>query len=129
MKEREGEFENKQSDIELVLHVGCTRTYCENETKRSELAEALKQVQNKFQKLIGEKNQALRDLKAMQNQNTELIRQIKQMEERIAELEKEQTWDILVHEDASKEESDLLLEIEEVKITKEDLDEYLNSYK
>ena len=30
MKEREGEFENKQSDIELVLHVGCTRTYCEN---------------------------------------------------------------------------------------------------
>ena len=91
------------------------------------MAEALKQVQNKFQKLIGEKNQALRDLKAMQNQNTELIRQIKQMEERIAELEKEQTWDILVHEDASKEESDLLLEIEEVKITKEDLDEYLNT--
>ena len=82
---------------------------------------------------MDEKNQAFRDLKAMQNQNAELIRQVKLMQERIAELEANQMWNMLVREDAitsekeNSESKNLLLEIDDVKITQEDLDEYLNT--
>ena len=82
---------------------------------------------------MDEKNQAFRDLKAMQNQNAELIRQVKLMQERIAGLEANQMRNMLVREDAitsgkeNSESKNLLLEIDDVKITQEDLDEYLNT--
>ncbi|CAG8570641.1 7800_t:CDS:2 [Paraglomus occultum] len=97
-------------------------------TKKRNVTEILKQVQTKIQKLIDEKRQALRDLKAMQNRNIELTRQIKQMEERIAELEKKQIWDICVDENAENnfESNNIQLDMDEVKMTEIDL--LLNGY-